>query len=360
MFFAAGGTGGHLFPAIAVAEELSQVYGVECKFFGTDRMEKDIIPKNGFDFYEMPIGSPPKSIVQKATYAIKLAYSIAKCATQLKSNKAKAVVCAGAYISVPPGLAASITNTPLFLMESNVNLGKANKMLTKQATRIFTSYDKTKDYVNALYLDKVKNLGNPVRKEIKKYLSRETHKSNLGFDPSKRLCLIMGGSLGALSINKAVEENLDFLLGEDLQILWQTGKNYTPPKNLPKGVIVTEFIDDMSTVYNAADFAICRSGATTCSELKAVYVPAILIPLPSAGSGEQILNARALESEGKALVLEEKDLGNLFTETVTALTRNGDKLGDMRRSGFFGLNKKTPTQLIAEAIASEIGLSPIK
>lgn len=327
---AAGGTGGHLFPAIAVTEQLKDLTNGKIKFsfIGTsDKIEARVVPELGHTFIPIKLrGLTNKISFRNIKIPFQILYAVAKCKKLLKKEKIDAVLCAGAYLSFPPGLAAKSTGTPLILMESNVNPGKAIKMLSEKADLICTSFESSVDYFPAHLRKKIKFTGNPVRKSIIKSINRTEAAQKFGIDPNKKTILIFGGSLGALSINNAVVRNLRNFAEKDYQVIWQSGKNFKVPKKIPKNVINIEFIDDMASAYSACDLVVSRSGAASVSEIAIAGKPAILVPLPSASNNEQENNAIAFEKNKAAIMVKNNEIESRLFEIIESFILNSDDL----------------------------------
>ena len=217
-------------------------------------------------------------------------------------------------------------------MESNVNPGKAIKILAKYATFIYTSFDATEGYFNNDIKNKLKNFGNPIRKSLIDNCDINTGYEKFGLDKNKRVVLIFGGSLGARAINNAVIKWLDNFSNADYQILWQTGNNFNIDIELPQNIIQTEFIDDMSAAYSVADLVVSRSGATTVAELCIVGKPAILIPLPSASNKEQYYNAKYLEDHNAAIIVNNEEILDHLYPTINDLMQDKNCLDSMSTS----------------------------
>ena len=314
----AGGTGGHLFPAMAVLEQLEILTNgnLKASFVGTpDRIESRVVPSKGYDFTPMPISGFAGISLKSLALPFKIMKSIPICKKLIKEFKPDAVLCTGAYISYPAGAAASSMNVPLFLMESNVNPGKTIKVLSKKATKIFTSFEKTKTFFPLLHENIVEFTGNPVRKNLLDLPSQQSARKSFQIDEHKSTVLILGGSLGARSINSAVEKNFNAISNSNLQFIWQTGKSYNLNKKMPQNIKKFEFIEDMASAYAAADIVVSRSGATSVAEICVCGKPSILIPLPSASNNEQYENGLALEQAKATWLIKDSDAsGNLFNK----------------------------------------------
>ncbi len=305
----AGGTGGHLFPAIAVCEQLEELTDKNCEFHfigNKNKIESRVVPSCGYYFHPIKLQGLSKSFkIFLLPFQITKAISI--CRKIIDEYAIDAVIATGAYLSIPPVYAAHLMRKPIFLLESNVNPGKAIKALAKFASKIYISFDESKNYFNENIQSKILKTGNPIRKQFFKIQSKEEARRKLNIPLNKTCIFVFGGSLGALSINKAIEQNMDYFIKKDYFLIWQTGKNYTyQTKN--ENIIVKEFIDDISLYYTAADLVICRSGATTIAELAIAGKPAVLIPLPSASNNEQYHNAKVLSNAGAAEIILNDEL----------------------------------------------------
>jgi UDP-N-acetylglucosamine--N-acetylmuramyl-(pentapeptide) pyrophosphoryl-undecaprenol N-acetylglucosamine transferase len=356
---AAGGTGGHLYPALAVIEELELACDkkLEVIFVGNpNKIESKVVPALGYDFYGMPItGLTSLFSISTLSLPYKILKSKAICRSLIKKYRPKAVLCTGAYISYPAGVAAIEAKIPLILMESNVSPGKTIQLLSRKASAIITSFEETCELFPPGLRDKIFCFGNPVRRQILSLPSQTSAKELLGLDPDLKTLLIFGGSLGSRSINEAVEKILNNLSLLNVQILWQTGFNYTPdeeyfesPEKYPN-LKAFRFIDDMASVYSAADLIISRAGATTVAELAASGKPSILIPLPSASNNEQALNAEQLENQGAAIVINDSDLDTQLEKVIFELINDQNRLETMHNE-----TVKLAKPMAAEKIAEKI------
>lgn len=332
LLFAAGGTGGHLFPATAVANYLRDNYKdkVKCIFIGTEnRIESIKVPEMGFDYYSMPITAFPGKNLKGLSYPLTFINSISKARKIIKKKEIDAVICTGAYISYPPGLAAKRQKKKLFLMESNVNPGKSILWLSKTATKIYTSYERSIEFFDPITATNIFCMGNPVRKEILIPKDKKESKLELSLNPEWKTIFIFGGSLGAKSINSSVEKHLDKFAKMKVNIIWQTGKNYVLPAILPENVKASIFIDDMDTAYAASDLVVARSGATTVAEIAVLAKPSILVPLPSASNNEQYENARMLDESDAAILINDNEIQSKLYDVVRQLMTKDDELDRM-------------------------------
>jgi len=339
---AAGGTGGHLFPVLAVVDQLKEILKTEIDFhfFGrADKIEGKILPQLGYKFHTTKLTGLVNPL---SLQTLKIPFHLLKSILQLKqlinTENIDAVLCAGAYISVPAGIACRLCGKKLFLMESNVNPGKAIKLLANNSTKIYTSFDITENYFADTIKPKIRNFGNPVRKNIIEganvdtAYSKDTAYNKFGLEKGKPVVLIFGGSLGAKAINDAVLKWINNFSKSAYQILWQTGNNFNLSADLPTNIKCIDFIDNMADAYAVADLIVSRSGATTVAELCIVGKPALLVPLPSASNEEQHLNAKYLEKHNAAIIINNADISNNLYEVVNDLMQNSRTLQEMSAS----------------------------
>lgn len=358
ILIAAGGTGGHLFPAMAVGDELinSSNGDIKLHFIGTEnRIESKKVPQAGYPYFPMPIKAFPGKSLKTFGWFFNFRRSIDLAKKVIKDNKIQALVCAGAYLSIPPGLAAGKLGIPIFLMESNVNLGKAHRILLKRAEKIFISWKETYSELSQ-FQTKAVLTGNPVRESIFSNISKEEAKQKLGFDTKKKLILIIGGSLGAKSINEAIEESLPKIKQMNASLLWQMGGSFedeTENEITQDDIKKVKFIDDMGTAYKAADIVVSRSGATAVSEICNLGASSILIPLSSASNNEQYLNAKNLSSNNAAKVVLDSELKNKLFNQIKELN-DSDKLRSSLSENSKSLAKPDAAKKIAESILESI------
>ena len=322
-----GGTGGHIYPALAVADKL-ELKGVETVFVGsTDRMEKDLVPESGHRFIGIDISVPKGwKNIKKYLRAIKSAYKI------IKEENPSAIIGFGNYISVPVIIAGILLRKKIYLQEQNVNIGSANRLFSKIAKMTFLAFDKTYDDIPIKAQSKFKVTGNPLRKEIDG-LKYATEREKLGIKPDEKVLLITGGSLGAQEINNIVMKYWEKLCADkNLRIFWATGKNFEQIKKVKKtkkeNDRIEPYFNDMLNVMAAADLIVCRAGALTISEVVELEKPAIIIPYGSIKVG-QYENAKALTDYKAAYVFTRDELDDAMKK-VFEVIRNDEKLKKMR------------------------------
>ncbi|MBC8321662.1 MAG: undecaprenyldiphospho-muramoylpentapeptide beta-N-acetylglucosaminyltransferase [Bacteroidetes bacterium] len=322
-----GGTGGHIFPAIAIANAIKEkLTDVDIHFVGAlGRMEMDKVPMAGFPITGLWISGLQRKLTTKnLLFPIKVILSIFKSYRIIKKFNPNVVIGTGGYASGPLLYAASQKKIPTFIHEQNAFPGITNKMLGKSVNKVCVSYPNMEKYFPK---EKIIITGNPIRKEILNL--SPTKKESLDFfklGHVKQTLLVIGGSQGAKQINIAVAENLNKLLSLNLQIIWQTGNTSKDiaqkAANGNKHVVVTEFIQEMDMAYAASDFIISRAGAIAIAEIIAAKKPSIFIPLPTAAEDHQTKNALSLVNGNAALMISENDAVCSLTSVVRSLVEN--------------------------------------
>ncbi|WP_375578708.1 undecaprenyldiphospho-muramoylpentapeptide beta-N-acetylglucosaminyltransferase [Marivirga tractuosa] len=304
-----GGTGGHIFPALAIADEIKkQLPNAEILFVGAEgKMEMQKVPEAGYKIFGLPIAGIQRSLTLKnLSFPFKLLNSLKQAKKIVKNFKPDAVIGVGGYASGPTLRAASNLGIPCLLQEQNSYAGLTNKWLKKKVKQICVAYERMDKYFPA---SKLNLTGNPVRKNLLELPERSQAIKSFDLDESKKTILVLGGSLGARTINESIAQNLDLLAKEDFQMLWQTGKLYhnemlARSENADKKQLkVLEFIKNMDEAYAAADIIITRAGALSVSELQVVGKPVIFVPSPNVAEDHQTKNAQALTKENAALMV---------------------------------------------------------
>lgn len=322
--FAGGGTGGHLYPAVAVADEIKRLKPEsEILFVGTkSRIEGSVVPKLGYKFKSIWIkGFSRKFTLSNLLFPVKLFVSSIQSLFISFRFKPQVAIGSGGYVAGPAIWGASVMGAKIILMESNSYPGVTTRMLEKYADEVHISFDNSKKYLRNS--KKLIVTGNPVRKELGTSNKKES-KKYFGLDEDKKTILILGGSLGAVSINNAIAEALDELIKEDIQIIWQTGKNYYEKfkKFNLVSVKVLDFIDDMNKAYSACDLLVARAGATTIAELSVLGIPSILIPSPHVAENHQYYNAKSLSDNDAAILVEDSEINKILKEKIIATVNN--------------------------------------
>lgn len=307
-----GGTGGHIFPAVSIANAVRRRHpDAEILFVGAlGRMEMERVPAAGYEIVGLPVaGFDRKRLWRNIGVIIKLMRSLRIARRVLRDFRPDIAIGVGGYASGPMLKAAQKKGIPTLLQEQNSYAGVTNKLLAKKAKAICVAYEGMDRFFPA---DRIIMTGNPVRYEIATAsVERAEAKRNLGFDPERKLLLVVGGSLGARTVNESIAGGLDEILATGTQILWQTGKLYADECSAladgRKDVRATAFISDMATAYRAADLVVARAGAGTISELQLLGVPAILVPSPNVAEDHQRKNAQALVDNGAAVMVLDAD-----------------------------------------------------
>jgi UDP-N-acetylglucosamine--N-acetylmuramyl-(pentapeptide) pyrophosphoryl-undecaprenol N-acetylglucosamine transferase len=338
-----GGTGGHIFPAIAIAQALKKkVPGCDILFVGArGKMEMEKVPQAGFPVEGLWISGLQRSLSWKnLMFPFKLIFSMAKAGKIIRRFKPDVVVGVGGYASGPTLKMAARKKIPVVLQEQNSFPGITNKWLAKDADRICVAYEGMEQWFPA---EKIIITGNPVRSEVVNIEGKKTEAYKyFELEKDRPVVLVVGGSQGARSINESISKHLPGLAKAGLQLIWQTGKLYTGqaqqniaqqvPADIRKRFKVHEFITRMDLAYAAADLVVSRAGAIAISELSAVAKPCLLIPLPTAAEDHQTKNARALADNDAAIFLADKDAQESLGDAITGLMGNEEKRNSLAKN----------------------------
>lgn len=350
---AGGGTGGHVFPAIAIANAIREkVYNARILFVGAvGRMEMTKVPAAGYHIIGLNISGLQRRLTWKNfTLPFKICDSLVRSRNIVKRYRPHLVIGVGGYASGPMVRAAAKLGVPTLIQEQNSYAGVTNKLLAKKADKICVAYEGMERFFPK---EKIFLTGNPVRQDI---LTANDKKQEglafFGLSADKKVVLIVGGSLGAMSINEAVDQHISQLLANDLQVIWQTGKTgYDKAKQrvatlgLP-GVVVTAFLDRMDLAYAASDIVVSRAGAIAISEICALQRPAILVPSPNVAEDHQTKNAMALVNMHAAVLLPDNKVREELGDKLLKLVSDEDKLYKLRKN-IAGLYYKDSAKNIA-------------
>jgi len=307
-----GGTGGHIFPALSIADEIKKRYPkAQIEFVGAqDRMEMQKVPAAGYPIHGIQISGIQRTDWKKnLSFPVKLWKSLLRCKKLIREFNPDIVIGTGGFASGPLLWAAQLKNIPTVIQEQNSYPGITNKLLSGKAKNICVAYDGLEKWFPKQTIVKT---GNPVRSKLLEISADSSAAAlKLGLSPEKPIVLILGGSLGARAINRAVANSYSSWLDDGYQVLWQCGKIYVDAlqEDIPQreGLIITDFIQDMNTAYEAASITLSRAGAGTLSELAIVGKPAILIPSPNVAEDHQTKNAKAFSDIGAAILLPESE-----------------------------------------------------
>lgn len=351
-----GGTGGHIYPAVAIANELKTRFPeAEFLFVGAkDKMEMQKVPQAGYAIKGLWIsGIQRKLTLDNAMFPFKLLSSMWNSFRIIKSFKPDVVIGTGGFASGAVLKVASMLNIPTVIQEQNSYPGITNKLLAKKANRICVAYENLERFFPK---DKMILTGNPVRQDLINEVSKSEAIAYFKLDANKKTLLVLGGSLGARRINQLIEKELDFLLSQNIQIIWQCGKLYLndySKYNEKENVQVVAFIDRMDLVYAAADVVISRSGASSVSELCIVGKPTIFIPSPNVAEDHQTKNAKAISDKNGAILIRESELEAQFETVFSDLISSENKQAELSQN-IKKLAKPNATKDIVEEIVKLI------
>jgi UDP-N-acetylglucosamine--N-acetylmuramyl-(pentapeptide) pyrophosphoryl-undecaprenol N-acetylglucosamine transferase len=339
LIFAGGGTGGHLFPAIALAEEFKRRKPeTEIIFLGTKKgLEKKMIPQKNFKLELISIkGLTRKLSPSLFTFPWFVLKSLIEANRILKKERADLIIGTGGYVSFPAVVAAKLRDLPILIQEQNSYPGISTRFLSFFAQTVCLTYESSRKFF--LQKRKLRVLGNPVRKEIMEK-DKNSALTFFNLEKNKKTLLIFGGSQGSHRINQVIKGCLDILeKRNDIQLLWQTGekdfeevKEFSQTRNLK--IVVLPFIENMSFAYASCDLVISRAGALTLAEISLCGKPAILIPYPYAAADHQRANALEFEKKGAAVIILDKELtGERLSQTISLLLDDSNRLKQMSQT----------------------------
>lgn len=328
-----GGTGGHIFPAISIANAIKRLCPDAVILFvgALGRMEMEKVPAAGYEIEGLPVaGFDRRHLWRNISVLLKLRQSLAKARRIVRDFKPDIAIGVGGYASGPMLKAAQRAGIPTLLQEQNSYAGVTNKLLAKKAGRICVAYPEMERFFPA---DKIVLTGNPVRREVTESRDPGKAREAFGLAHDKTTLLAVGGSLGARTINESMRASLDRLRDAGIQLIWQTGKvqadEWKKSAQGRKGLVVTSFIGNMADAYAAADLVISRAGACAISELELLGKPSVLVPSPNVAEDHQTKNARALESRGAALLVPDMQARETLVDQVLGLLADPHALEQM-------------------------------
>ena len=349
-----GGTGGHIFPAIAIADEIKRRNpGVDILFVGAvGKMEMERVPKAGYSIEGLPIvGLQRKLTFSNFLLPFKLFNSLLKARRIIKRFDPQLVIGVGGYASGPTLKIAQILGIPTVIQEQNSFPGKTNILLSKKASLICTAYANLEQFFSK---EKIRLTGNPVRQALSNIkTSKEDALNVFGLSSLQRTVLVIGGSLGAKTLNDAMLKNLEQISNGQLQFIWQCGKGYIDQINqslskVPEQIKLMPFISQMDAAYAAADIVVSRAGALSVSELCLVGKPVILVPSPNVSEDHQTKNAMALVSSAAAVLIRDTDAREDLVPALYTLVENEEKKMELSRN-IKSLAKPNATEDIVDA-----------
>jgi UDP-N-acetylglucosamine--N-acetylmuramyl-(pentapeptide) pyrophosphoryl-undecaprenol N-acetylglucosamine transferase len=328
-----GGTGGHIFPALSIANEFRKRYSEsEILFIGAeDRMEMERVPEEGYKIIGLPISGFNRSHIFKNFGVVsKLIKSLRLAKKTIKDFKPDIAVGVGGYASAPTLWMASSLHIPVLIQEQNSYAGMTNKILGKRAKKICVAYRGMEKFFPAKMIVLT---GNPVRKDLETIKEKDEEAIKFfGLEKDKPTVLVIGGSLGARTINNGIRTGLKQVLDTGIQIIWQTGRYYYKfvkdelDRHDYKGLWVSDFISRMDYAYSVADLVVSRAGAGTISELSLLKKPTILIPSPNVAEDHQTKNARAMSDNDAAVFIPDNEAENTIASTIISLINDRERL----------------------------------
>ena len=353
-----GGTGGHIYPAIAIADEIkTRMPDARILFVGAlGKMEMEKVPKAGYQIEGLPIsGLDRGNMMSNVNFPMKLLKSLSLAKQIIKEFQPDIAIGTGGYASGPLLWQASKMGIPFVIQEQNSFPGITNKLLKNKAAAICVAYDGIQQFPK----DKTHHTGNPIRSEIFQNLTpKDVALSSYGLDPNKKTILSIGGSQGSRTLNNAWKAELQKIKDADVQLIWQTGKlDFEKIKNEIstdlKGIHITEFIYDMKTAFAAADVIVSRAGAMAISELSLVGKPIILVPFPFAAEDHQTKNAESLVNKNAALMFKDTEVPEKLVHSALELIQNENQQSELAEN-LKKLGKPNATKEIVDILLSQI------
>ena len=351
-----GGTGGHIYPAIAIADELKKRYpDAEFLFVGAnDRMEMQRVPQAGYSIKGLQIaGIQRKLSLKNLLLPFKLLKSLYQARQIIQKFQPDAVIGTGGYASAPTLKAAQWLKVPYFIQEQNSFAGITNKWVSKKANKIFVAYQNMEKFFPKA---KIQITGNPIREGLTTIQDKNKNAfESFSLDENKFTLLVLGGSLGAKSINQLISSNLSFFQENEVQILWQCGKFYYDKykEKQTEMVQVRPFIENMNDAYAVADVIISRAGASSVSELCVVGKPVIFVPSPNVAEDHQTKNAQAIADEKAAILIKETELKDNFQKIFLEIFNDKEKRKILSEN-IKALAKPNATEQIVDEIIKNI------
>ena len=350
-----GGTGGHIFPAIAIADEIKKRFPeAEFLFIGANgKMEMEKVPQSGYKIVGLNIaGFDRGNLLKNFGLPFKVISSLMKARKTIKDFKPDFAIGTGGFASGPALYVASRLGIPVFIQEQNSLPGKTNVFNGKKAKAVFTAYPNMDHFFPK---SKVFFLGNPVRQNIlSDLMETEKAKEKLGLNKDKLTILSVGGSQGSRTLNNGWKDNLEKLKEKNYQLIWQTGKldynELTSSIQHPTSIQIKEFISDMATAYSAADVIVSRAGAIAISELAMAKKPVILVPLPSAAEDHQTKNALVLVEKNAAKMVKDVEMKDQFWLTLSEICENENLRKEMSENLQFFAKPKATEEIVDEIL----------
>ena len=358
IIIAGGGTGGHIFPAVAIANAMMKIDpSLTIMFIGAKgKMEMEKVPKEGYRIIGIDIaGFNRSSLIKNVSLPFKIVKSFVQVSEIFKGYRPDAVIGVGGYSTYPVLRYAQSKKLPTFIHESNSFAGKSNILLGKKATKIFVADDGMEKFFPA---ERMMITGNPIRNSIaSSNITREEGAKYFKLDPSRKIVLVTGGSLGAKNINEAIAAAIGEFSANNLQLIWQTGKPFAADAQKisdgRKNVWTNDFITKMEYAFAAADIVVSRSGAMAIAELSVVKKPVIFVPFPFAAEDHQTVNAKQLADKNAALMIADAEARGTLVRSIIDLATN-NRLQDELKNNIGKLGKTNADEVIAKEILEAI------
>jgi UDP-N-acetylglucosamine--N-acetylmuramyl-(pentapeptide) pyrophosphoryl-undecaprenol N-acetylglucosamine transferase len=360
IIIAGGGTGGHIFPAVAIAHALRKLQPtLEILFVGArGKMEMEKVPQAGYNIKGLDIaGFNRSSLIKNIGLPFKLIKSFWQVRNIIKTFRPDAVIGVGGYSSFPVLRYAQTQGIATFIHEANSFAGKSNILLGKKASKIFVASDGMEKFFPA---EKIMITGNPVRQNIvNNTISRTAGIEFFELDPAKKTVFVTGGSLGAKGINEAIDANIDAFIKNNVQLIWQTGKPYAEKASVRaaenKSIWANSFITQMEYAYAAADVVISRAGAMSVAELCVARKPVVFVPFPFAAEDHQTANAQNLVNKQAGMMIKDSEAKEKLVPTVIALARD-EQQQNVLRENIGKLAVTNADEVVAKEILRIIGV----
>ncbi len=345
-----GGTGGHIFPAVAIADEIKTRFpNAEFLFIGANgKMEMEKVPQAGYNIKGLDIvGFDRGNILSNFKLPFKLLKSLKTAKAIIKDFQPDIAIGTGGFASGSALYMASKLGVPTFIQEQNAHAGITNKILSKKAKKVFTAYPS----VEGFQQEKIHFLGNPIRENIISGLINPSEaKEKLGLDKNKLTILSVGGSLGSKTLNDAWKKNVNKVIEKGYQLIWQTGKNFDKAEkpNTNSQIQIKEFIKDMALAYSAADVIVSRAGAIAISELAVAQKPILLVPFPFAAEDHQTVNAMSLVNKNAAKMVKDSEMNDKFWNTLSEICENKELRDEMAKQIAFFAKPNATKEIVDE------------
>ncbi|MEO8209131.1 MAG: undecaprenyldiphospho-muramoylpentapeptide beta-N-acetylglucosaminyltransferase [bacterium] len=335
--FAGGGSGGHIFPAIAIADEIKKIdENADILFIGAKgRIEEKIIPSNNYKLETIDItGFDRSSLTKNVRLPMKFILALRRCRMIIKNFKPDVVIGTGGFVCGPVVYVANMLGVPTLIQEGNSFAGRTIKFLAAKSDKVVINFEETKNYLKRK--DNLIKISHPVRSSLK-HFDRKEALEFFKLPEDRKTIFIFGGSQGAKGINTGIEHIIKNLYENNLNIIWQTGKSdyekiFIEFAYLQDRIKIFEFIENIDYAYSASDIVICRAGITSIMEIAYLKLASILIPLPTSAEDHQLMNARSLEKTGAAIVVLQNDIEKRLLNEIMDLINDGEKLLKLKSS----------------------------